>query len=107
MTKLCPASLRFAFVAASLLGLVACGPGGIGDACSGSAVEDDCEEGAYCTRERSETAGMAPDETPNNERFTCRALCSSNDDCTEEGFACRPADVMRSTCQPVESETSM
>ena len=91
---------RFLSVLGFSLFVVACGPGEVGDECRGAPVEDDCVDGALCTRERSESFEI-PD-TPNSERYFCRQECSSEAEC-DEGFECGEVAHTSSrqrSCQP-------
>ena len=79
--------------------LSGCGLGEVGQPCQGGAAENDCVPEAICTLERSEE--VAPPARPNNESFTCRALCDTNAACTEPGFLCLRAEgTMYNSCQP-------
>lgn len=82
----------------TLLLLVACGPGELGQDCQGGPAENDCVDGALCTAEPADEHEVP--ESPTT-RHVCRAICDNNADCTEEGFVCLRAEgTMLSACQP-------
>lgn len=88
--------LLTSFAALALLN--ACGPGEVGEACQGTALEEVCVEGAICTPGRSEQP--EPLDDPNSEPYACRTICEVEADC-EGGMECRRvAGSMLSSCQP-------
>ena len=86
---------------AALALLTACGPGEVGDACQGGALEGVCVDGAICAPERS--TSVEPPEEPNDERYTCRAICEVEADCPEGETCRRVVGSMLSACQPVDA----
>lgn len=98
MTILLARKLASASCVALALFFTACGPSGVGEPCSRPGGSEGCTEGAICAVGESEPGGAGVWD-----RYVCRALCESQDECApgEEctGLSGVAATTVRA-CQP-------